>query len=314
MFMAIERILVLGLALWAPPTEDWNEADDLETCETVCAGRANTVHSNEAEVIVIDLDQLGTEPRHIDVGHGLSIELAHNQPANSHELVVWIEDEEDLCEVPLPAEIEIRPIEQLDNIGPVPNEFRLDQSIEETLLPVIKDDETPLLPAPTTTVRDEKTAHFQRTYQSLLAEGRQAEADALAAQFLEEDAVASTSPANPSRKPLTPAIQHHQVGYRPEATGTWVRRYPGSNTARWSDVAHRRITVRFDRTPVDELARFLRWATGLTVEVELPAQLAEELRCQVECNDLPIAEAIDAISRQLNVRIVPHDDRLVVRE
>lgn len=314
MFMVIERILVLGLALWAPPVEDWNDADDLETCATVCTKGTKTARRNEAEVIVIDLDELGTGSRHIDVGQGLTVELAHGQPAGTHELIVWIADEEDLCEVPIPAEIEIRPIEQPDTIGPVPNEFRLDATIEEMLLPVINEDEAPLLPAPVPTVGDAKTADFQRTYQTLLAEGRKPEADALAAQFLLEDAIASASSARGSEKTPAPTVQHHQVGYRPESPSTWVRRYPGNSSARWSDIAHRRITVRFDRTPIDELARFLRWATGMTVDVELPAQLAGELRCQVECNDLPIAEAIDAMSRQLNVRIITHDDRLVVRQ
>jgi hypothetical protein len=317
MFMAIERILVLGLALLGPPIEDWNDADDLETCETVCEKkgdrRATNDISSEAEVIVIDLDQLGSGQTRIDVGHGLTVELAHGQPAGSHELVVWIADEEDLCEVPILEEMEVRPIEQREAIGPVPNEFRLGATTEETLLPVLNDDEAPLLPAPARTGRDETTAHFQRTYQTLLAEGRRAEADALAAEFLAEDDLASAVPVKSLEKRIAPTL-HHQVGYRPEAAGTWVRRYPGSDAARWSDVAHRRITVRFDRTPVDELARFLRWATGLSVEVELSAQLADELRCQVECNDLPMAEAIEAIGRQLHVRIVPHEDRLVVRE
>jgi hypothetical protein len=297
MWTSIERAIVLWAACFAPPAEPWHEADDLETCETICAERTlSAADRTEAEEIVIDLDRLGPGNQSINAGDGLTLELEHRLP---HELIILVDEETDLCEVPLPLEIELRPV-------PIDQASRLLATDE---LPVLIEDDLAesdliLLPTHEADRRDEQTARFQRAYSAMLSQGRRKEADALAVQFLDADSSANHDFPKAS-------TSQHRVGYRPPS-GRGVRTYPGNGSARWSEVSHRQITVRFEETPIDELARFLRWATGLTVEIDLPAQLADELRCHVQCSDVSIAETVAAIGQQLGIVIRVEEDRLTL--
>lgn len=302
MLLSMERALVILLACWAPPAQAWHEADDLETCETICAERklsAAKRADTEAEEIVIDLDQLGRGKQSVDAGDGLTLELEHRLP---NELWVLVEEEIDLCEVPIPSEIDLRPVPMGSSHEEAPGFLASDE------LSVTIEEETSPLPLSDPGRRDAQTATFQQAYAKMMAAGRKEEAEGLAVEFLTSERESAHDRHSVVKDSQT---SEHRVGYRP-ASGRWVRQYSGNASARWSEVYHRQITVRFDETPLDELARFLRWATGMTVEVELPADRAEKVRCHVQCNDLTIAEAMEAIGRQTGLRIVAEEERLLI--
>lgn len=265
-------------------TADWNEAHDLETFDSVCQDLTLPEDmGDDADAIVIDLDQLKDEPKEIPLGKGMRLRITRK---DSRQLSLTLQSTHD-------------------------STAQRNRSCTEVELA-----ELPLLPMPemVESRRDDKVALFQVQYAQLMSEGKEAEAEQLASQFLADDQTGAASDV-PRPLPLDlsdaeePYIKH-RVGYK-GSTDTTRLVFPKDSSAPWSEVAKRKISCTLTGARVDDVAQFLRLATGMTIEVALPREMIQSVRFRVSLSDEPMKDALLAIAQSGGIQITPTGDRIV---
>lgn len=266
-------------------TADWNEAQDLDTFDSVCQDLTLPEEMcDDADAIVIDLDNLNNEPKEISLGKGMRLRITRK---DSRQLSLTFQSTKN-------------------------STTRHDRSCDDVEL-----SELPLLPMPemVDNRRDDRVAHFQVQYAQLMSEGKEAEAERLASQFLADDQPAATTSDVPRPLPLDlsdteePFIKH-KVGYKGSTDKTRLV-FPKDSSAPWSDVAKRKISCTLTGAKVDDVAQFLRIATGMTIEVALPQETIQSVRFRVILSDEPMKDALLAIALAGGIQITPIGDRIV---
>lgn len=266
-------------------TADWNEAHDLDTFDSVCQELSLPEDlCDDADVIVVDLDQLNDAPKDISLGKGMTLRIVRK---DSRQLSLTFHTTKDSV-------------------------THHDRACDEVDLA-----ELPLLPMPETVEghRDDSVAHFQVQYAKLMSEGREVEAERLASQFLADDQPAAAASEIPRPLPLDlshseePLIKH-RVGYK-GSTDTTKLIFPKESSAHWNEVAKRKISCTLTGAKVDDVAQFLRIATGMTIEVSLPRETIESVRFRVSLSDQPLSDALVAVAQAGGIQITPADDRII---
>ena len=297
---------------------DWNEAHDMETFDSVCCELECPADAlDEEDALVIDLDTLGSEPKEWGLGDGMTLRVVRN---NSRQLSITFK-----APPKASATFKAPPKASATFKAPPKACAETPDDCENAELA-----ELPLLPMPETleSRRDEGVARFQVRYAALMAEGKEIEASNLASQFLADDEPATKLTDLPRKLPeetmdpprrlpvdLTdseePMIEH-KVGYKGIVEPTKLV-FPSSSPTLWSDVSKRQISFSFHGAKVDDVAQFLRLATGMTVEVAMPSDQVKSLRFQVSCTDEPIKEAILAIARAGGIEIIAKENRMTLQ-
>jgi len=266
-------------------TADWNEAHDLETFDSVCEELHLPADSlDDADTIVIDLDQLNEEPTELPLGKGMTLRIMRK---SSKQISL--------------------------TFGTTDHSIAHDDCIETDLA------ELPPRPMPEIVGdrRDEAVAHFQVQYAKLMSEGKENEAEQLASQFLADDQPATATSDIPRPLPLDldeteqPRIEH-TVGYKGASEATKLV-FPKESSASWSDVSKRKISCSLTGAKVTDVAQFLRLATGMTIEVSLPQELSHSLRFRVHLSDEPMKDALTAIAQSGGIQITPTNDRIILQ-
>jgi hypothetical protein len=144
-----------------------------------------------------------------------------------------------------------------------------------------------------------------------LAQGKSREAAALAVEFLCDEAEEGEI-CLPAETMGEPHVVKHDVGYRP-GPGRPKVLFPAASGATWDTVSGRLITFRFRGASLEDVARFLRLATGLSVEISLDGESTRAVAVHAAVSDMPMNEALELLARSTGFLFVPLPDGIAIR-
>jgi hypothetical protein len=270
-------------AAWTP-VDDWRDANELETFSSICEEPPPTPplppkDDGCEEGLVVDVDAVGDAPTLVSLPDGTRLKLVRVDARRiSIELIA--DDGKNAA----PCGLRTAP---------------------------------PPLPPADYDAYDPDLARFQSKYARLVAQGRLADARALAVAFLsdwKEDSDEDPPCPLPARVTEDAAgLLQHRVSFNGKLP-RYRTLFPSHGNAVWPDAASRRVTFSFRGATIDQAAEFFRVATGLSIEVDVSTQKALETRLHLALRDATMETALEAVCRAAGLVYTAADERIVLTE